>query len=80
MTPVGAPLVATKPPPVRARLINAREAAAYFGVSERTWRAWRDAGRLPVPVVRFPGIPDRFDLRDLDAAVARAKVGATRKD
>ena len=80
MTPTAAPSVVTKPPPVRARLLNAREAARYFGVAARTWRAWRDAGRLPVPVVRFPGIPDRFDLRDLDAAVARAKVGATRKD
>ncbi len=68
------PTTATKPPPARGRLVTARAAAAYFGVNERTWRTWRDAGRLPVPVVRFPGLPDRFDVRDLDAAIERAKV------
>lgn len=62
-----------KPPSARARLVSAVQAAAYFGVAERTWRAWRSAGRLPVPVVRFQGLPDRYDVRDLDAAIERAK-------
>lgn len=73
--PAASSAVATKPPPARARLVSGKWAAGYFGVAERTWRAWRDAGRLPVPVVRFPGLPDRFDVRDLDAAIERAKRG-----
>ena len=64
------------------RLLDAKAAAAYLGVSHWTVRAYVEKGQLvPVrlPAVRRAGEDCRrllFDVRDLDAFVDRQKGGA----
>ena len=67
---------------MQPRLLDAKAAAAYLGVSHWTIRAYVEKGELvPVrlPAVRRSGEDCRrllFDVRDLDAFVDRLKAGA----
>ena len=53
------------------RLLNARDAAVYVGVAEKTIRNWASAGRIPV--VRFSRRCSRFDRSDLDRMIEKNK-------
>ena len=71
------PLVATekpgKLPPKSLRLIPA-EAAQYLGIKPRTLKKWRHERRIEY--YRLGHVAVVFDVRDLDAFLARHRVEA----
>ncbi len=56
------------------RLLDAREAACYLGLSESTLRQWACQGRIPK--VKLRGKALRFDKSDLDQIIAADKSPA----
>ena len=58
-------------PPIQPMLLTARQAAKSLSISERTLWGLTKAGEIPA--VRFGGRNVRYDPRDLDAWIQRAK-------
>lgn len=56
---------------VARRLLAEREAATYLGIGERTLRTWESLGRIRACRI---GRTKRYDVRDLEDLVARAKT------
>jgi len=76
-TVAGGPYVPLPAPPP-TRMLTAEQAAAYCGgMSERTFRDFRS--RWAVPVIPLMPQTYRYDVRDLDAALDRARVAAVAK-
>jgi predicted site-specific integrase-resolvase len=57
------------------RLVDEHEAAAILGLSVKTLRRWRWAGR-EVPFIKLGGAV-RYDLADLQACIDAHRCGST---
>ncbi len=62
-----------KLPPKSLRIIP-NEAASYLGIKPRTLKKWRHERRIPY--YRLGHVAVVFDVRDLDAYLARHRVEA----
>lgn len=63
--------------PHGADLLRQYEICALFGISDETWRRWRQRGRTPAPV-DLPGVP-RWRRADVEALLERVKSNKTRQ-
>jgi excisionase family DNA binding protein len=61
--------------PVQPRLVDEHEAASILGLSVKTLRRWRWAGR-EVPFIKLGGSV-RYDLADLQAYIDGHRVMST---
>lgn len=59
---------------VEPRLLRAREAAVYLGVSESTVRSWAYSKRIPSVKLGGRFAPLRFRIEDLDALIEESLV------
>jgi len=57
------------------RLLTAKEAAEYLGISTKTLWEWAEKGILPR--VEIPGTKPKYYLRDLENLIQQNKVYAT---
>ena len=57
------------------RLLTAKEAAEYLGISTKTLWEWTEKGILPR--VEIPGTKSKYDLQDLENLIQENKIYAT---
>ena len=57
------------------RLLTAKEAAEYLGISTKTLWEWAEKGILPR--VEIPGTKPKYDLRDLENLIQENKIYVT---
>jgi excisionase family DNA binding protein len=58
------------------RLLTAKEAAEYLGISTKTLWEWTEKGILPR--VEIPGTKSKYDLQDLENLIQKNKIYVTK--